>query len=103
MITIVYIKAPDVIGMSVKGHAGAAPKGQDIVCAAVSGIVESLRLYLQRLPYCIVRDEDDILSMAATVVRESAFDAAAIGLMALAEQYPKYITFALRSPYDAVK
>lgn len=103
MITIVYIKAPDVIGLSVKGHAGAAPKGRDIVCAAVSGIIESLRLYLQRLPNCIVRDEDDILSMAATVVREPAFDAAAIGLMALAEQYPKYITFTLRSPYDTVK
>ena len=30
MITAVYVKAPDVIGLSVTGHAGAAPKGQDL-------------------------------------------------------------------------
>lgn len=102
MITIVYIKSPDVVGMSATGHAGAAPKGHDIVCAAVSGIIESLRLYLSGLPYCIVRDEDGILTMAATVVRESAFDAAAVGLMALAEQYPDNISFVLKSPFGTI-
>lgn len=97
MITAVYVKAPDVIGLSVSGHAGAAPIGQDIVCAYVSGIIESLRVYLLQCPYCTVRDEDDVLTMSATVLHEPAFDMAAAGLMAVSEQYPEYVSFSMKA------
>ncbi len=96
MITSVYVKAPDVVGLSVSGHAGTAPIGQDIVCASVSGIVEALRTYLLQCPDCHVRDEDNVLTMAATVLYEPAFDMAAVGLMLLATQYPEYVNFTMR-------
>jgi len=42
MITItVYRQGPDIHGFATEGHAGAAPEGQDIVCAAVSAIVQT--------------------------------------------------------------
>ncbi len=96
MITAVYVKAPDVVGLSIQGHAGAAPRGQDIVCAAVSGIVESLRLYISRFPECSANDDGDVLTLAAPATFLQSFDAASMGLMALSEQFPENVHFALR-------
>lgn len=36
-------------GVTVTGHAGHGPPGQDIVCAAVSALVQTLALSLDRL------------------------------------------------------
>lgn len=99
MITAVYVKAPDVIGLSVTGHAGAAPRGQDIVCAAVSGIVEALRLYLIKCPGCSISDDGDVLTLAAPIAYVQAFDAATMGLMALCAQYPDNVSFVLRPAF----
>ena len=42
MITItVYRQGQDIHGFATEGHAQAAPEGQDIVCAAVSAIVQT--------------------------------------------------------------
>ena len=42
MITItVYRQGPDIHGFATEGHAGAAPEGQDIVCAAVSALTQA--------------------------------------------------------------
>ena len=37
----VYKDHQDIHGFATEGHAGAAPEGQDIVCAAVSAIVQT--------------------------------------------------------------
>ena len=37
----VYRQGQDIHGFATEGHAGAAPEGQDIVCAAVSAIVQT--------------------------------------------------------------
>lgn len=91
MIKAVYIKGRDVVGLSVKGHSGYAESGKDIVCAAVSALVESMRLYLQECPYCSVREDGEAILMAATIAYEPAFDMVHVGLEALSEQYPDNI------------
>ncbi len=40
-VRIIRSHSDSVIGFSVNGHAGAAPRGQDIVCAAVSSITQT--------------------------------------------------------------
>ena len=41
IIITVYLDQRDIHGFATEGHAGAAPEGQDIVCAAVSAIVQT--------------------------------------------------------------
>ncbi|MDW7651153.1 MAG: ribosomal-processing cysteine protease Prp [Bacillota bacterium] len=38
-----------VAGLTVSGHAGSGPKGEDLVCAAVSALVQTYFFSLQRL------------------------------------------------------
>ena len=42
MINIIYNEAGQDMVLRAEGHAGDAPKGQDIVCAAVSTLMQSL-------------------------------------------------------------
>ena len=42
MITIIYDEKGKDMSLQTSGHAGYAPKGQDIVCAAVSTLMQSL-------------------------------------------------------------
>lgn len=42
MITIIYDEKGKDMSLQASGHAGYAPKGQDIVCAAVSTLMQSL-------------------------------------------------------------
>ena len=43
MINVVYDR--EIPMLSVSGHAGYAPEGQDIVCAAVSALVQTLAMH----------------------------------------------------------
>lgn len=42
------VRRPPAVSLTVSGHAGAAPHGEDLVCAAVSALVETLALGLKR-------------------------------------------------------
>lgn len=42
-------KAGHVAGLTVSGHAGSAPRGEDLVCAAVSVLAQTYFFSLQRL------------------------------------------------------
>lgn len=46
-----------VTGFTVHGHAGYAPRGEDIVCAAVSALTDTVTLSLLRLAGVAVRVE----------------------------------------------
>ena len=46
MITVKFFEKNDRYGISANGHAGYAPKGQDIVCAGFSTLMYSLSNYL---------------------------------------------------------
>ena len=77
--------------LTVEGHAGYAPKGQDIVCAAVSALVYALIGTLEETENAaevILRP-----GYAAVEAREktAAFDLVRCGLGQLAERYGDFI------------
>lgn len=80
-------------GISVKGHAGYAPHGQDIVCAAVSTLAQNMvisisELTKDKIQYDIRPGTVEIrygnLSKEAQLLVDSFF----IGIRAIADSYP---------------
>ena len=77
--------------LTVEGHAGYAPKGQDIVCAAVSALV-----------YALIGTLEETENVAEMVLRPgyaaveakkktAAFDLVRCGLTQLADRYPDFV------------
>lgn len=105
MVMINYVHRGDSFLLQAAGHAGAAPKGQDLVCCGVSVLVQTLAqrmldLYmeglLQEFPETILSSDGSCVAAKAlpkTVqLIEQAFAVILTGLRMLAEQYPQYIT-----------
>ncbi len=89
------------IGFTVKGHSGSAPAGKDIICAAVSAIVQTALIGLDE-----VADVRDTYEISDGLVRcrlpenmdKKSFDAVQIiinvmwlGLKSIAEEYPDFV------------
>ncbi len=88
--------------LSARGHAGYAPPGQDIVCAAVSGILEMLAAWVRedkRLCARRVEAESGRMLIEAGAkpkhgrAVDERFDLVGRGLAALAKQWPEYISY----------
>ena len=90
--------------LEVSGHANYAPKGQDIVCAAVSILTQALANALADVDvkYGMARMEmqapaEGQMKISARVcwanlsMIRSYFEVAVTGLRMLAEKYPEYI------------
>ena len=80
--------------LTVEGHAGAAPCGQDVVCAYVSGIVQALGGYLlnaelARAPRVVMRSGSSEIFAQGDVAQ--AFEMAYVGLLQAAESYPGHV------------
>lgn len=80
-------------GITIKGHAGYAPRGQDIVCAAVSTLMYNLLasvevLTTDKIKYTMMLGSTDIfygnLSEAAMLLVDSFF----VGIRMIADEYP---------------
>jgi uncharacterized protein len=57
MITVEVLRRQgQVTGFHVTGHAGLAPRGQDILCAAVSAVTQTALLGLRETPGVVVDD-----------------------------------------------
>lgn len=77
--------------LEVIGHADYACGG-DVVCAAVSALVEALAAYLEEYDDCTAEaDLADGYAMITLPERSAAFDMAACGLAAIADKYPNYV------------
>ena len=101
MIRITYREAKEnVLKLLAEGHAGYAPKGQDIVCAAVSTLMQALAFS--------VNDREDGFAVAsssgaagtylelqarATPENRAKFELVTDGLELVAQLYPKFVTF----------
>lgn len=102
MIKITYNEYPeeDLMRLRAEGHAGYAPKGQDIVCAAVSTLMQALAFS--------VNDREDGFAVAsssgaagtylelqarATPENRAKFELVTDGLELVAQLYPKFVTF----------
>lgn len=90
--------------MEVSGHANAAPRGKDLVCVAVSALVQTFAGWAEeqgeeRTLETDVRMEDGQAVIAASAgIRQmerllGCFEVICFGLESLARQYPKYITY----------
>ena len=91
--------------LTLDGHAGSAPKGQDIVCAAISILSQALVNALADLEMknrCTHvmwegNQEDGYLKIAAQIswanlsLVRGYFEVAVTGLWMLADRYPEYI------------
>jgi uncharacterized protein YsxB (DUF464 family) len=85
--------------IEVSGHAGYAPRGQDIVCAGVTALTQTLAASLDGLTednpdYTIApgvfKIETKDLSDKARFLIDSFF----IGICGIAEAYPEYVRIA---------
>ncbi len=79
--------------LEVVGHAEYAC-GDDVVCAAVSALVEALAAYLEEYDTDGTAEADlaDGYAMITLGQRNAAFDMVATGLSAIADRYPEYVT-----------
>ena len=104
MIKIIYVADPEggKLTMRAEGHAGYAPAGQDIVCAAVSCLMQTLAYSAaedEKTSSCIYQDKDGpVVSVEAgdSVLMRDKFELVADGLDLLAEQYPENVNFKKR-------
>lgn len=93
--------AENAAGVTVTGHAGHGPPGQDIVCAAVSALVQTLALSLDRLA-----PEETVCSMepgSATIRYTSLSEKGRllvcsffVGIEAVATAYPNNVIMTRR-------
>lgn len=83
-------------GFSIEGHAGYAPRGQDIVCAAVSALMQTLVASVEELTTDILQVEIQAdkavisygnLSERSRVLVNSFF----VGINMIAETYPDHV------------
>ena len=101
MIKITYEADPEggKLTMRAEGHAGYAPAGQDIVCAAVSCLMQTLAYSAaedEKTSSCIYQGKDDpVVNVEAgdSVLMRDKFELVADGLNLLAEQYPENVNF----------
>ena len=88
-------------GFTVKGHSGSAPKGKDIVCAAVSAIVQTALIGIDEVAdihdaysisdgfiKCVLPENADAegFSKAQTIIRVMH-----LGLQSIAQQYHDFV------------
>lgn len=83
-------------GFTVDGHAGYAPHGQDIVCAAVSTLLTAFYLSVEELTHDEIKADSKPghavieygnLSKEATLLVDSFF----VGVKMVADEYPAYV------------
>ena len=94
---------PKVFHIRIEGHAGSAPKGEDLVCAGVSSLGFALLLAAGEEDYNaeIVTDADsgiiDVLCRPSGLWGRDhctvMMDTIAGGLELLAGQYPEYVSY----------
>lgn len=104
MIKIIYVADPESgkLTMRAEGHAGYAPAGQDIVCAAVSCLMQTLAYSVaedEHTSSCIYQGkEGPVVNVEAgdSVLMRDKFELVADGLDLLAEQYPENVNFKKR-------
>ena len=98
MIMVRYENDGVMCALSLDGHAGYAPSGDDIVCAGVSGITYALLGYLEghreELPFLCYSAESGNVLVACKGGKnvETAFEVAVTGLAQIAKKYPKHVT-----------
>lgn len=82
--------------ITVSGHAGYAPAGQDIVCAGVTTLTQTLiksieDLTQDKIKYQISPGRVDIKYRNLTEKSRTLMDSFFIGICMIADEYPDYV------------
>lgn len=100
MINIVYDRTHT--SLTAKGHANSGEVGHDLVCSAVSALVYTLAVNVERLGQSaqIRLDSGDavvhcIPSAARRLMATYLYDSICVGFELLAKQYPEYISYSI--------
>lgn len=94
MIQITYNEMGDMMFLRAEGHAEFAPKGQDIVCAAVSALMQTLAYSLDRGTVTCADDRNLMVVQAKQGTDSLAkFELVTDGLILLADAYPEHVRY----------
>lgn len=95
MITIIYDEKEKDMILQASGHAGYAEKGSDIVCAAVSALMQTLAYSVDGGTVTRSQDDCNILTVQAeqSFDNMAKFELVTDGLMLLAKQYQENVQF----------
>lgn len=108
MITIKFsFRDKKPLGFESAGHSGSAEAGQDIICAAISAVLQGALLglvhylpqgfdYTLESGYLHCRLEDQDLSEATEAILKTAI----LAVLNIALQYPEYISFSIQGLAD---
>ena len=82
--------------VSITGHANYAPHGQDIVCAAISALVQTLiqsveDLCTDTISYHLQPGSVEIIHGNLSANAQLLMDSFFIGVYMIADRYPKYV------------
>ncbi len=91
MIKVIYLNEKDCIYLKVEGHSNSAPKGEDLVCAAVSSITIGGLNALEN-EYEVVMKDGLIEVKGKTSSKDKiVFETIFIQLKTIEEKYPNYL------------
>lgn len=94
MIQITYNEMGDMMFLRAEGHAEFAPKGQDIVCAAVSALMQTLAYSLDSGTVTCADDRNLMVVQAKQGTDSLAkFELVTDGLILLADAYPEHMRY----------
>lgn len=94
MIRITYNEMGDMMFLRAEGHAEFAPKGQDIVCAAVSALMQTLAYSLDSGTVTCADDRNLMVVQAKQGTDSLAkFELVTDGLILLADAYPEHVRY----------
>lgn len=94
MIDVGFFREDKQYRLIISGHAGYAPEGQDIVCAAISALLCTLVGYLPTVKKCryrICRMQKGYAEIVCSFEGEEALKMVCIGALQVSEQYPMYV------------
>lgn len=82
--------------ITVTGHSGYAPRGQDIVCSAVSVLVQTLIFTIEQkepeaIDYRLQPGDTEVLITHPSELTKTLVDAFFIGVNAVADAYPQNV------------
>ena len=94
MIQITYNEMGDMMFLRAEGHAEFAPKGQDIVCAAVSALMQTLAYSLDSGTVTCADDSNLMVVQAKQGTDSLAkFEMVTDGLIMLSDAYPEHVRY----------
>lgn len=94
------------LGLYVTGHAGAGEPGEDIVCAAVSILVNVFAELMSQEDYAMANKirldpgDAEILWSQWTVAGAVAYDFFVTGINKLCEQFPQFVQASWREQHE---